>query len=298
MGYLRRLRRGILNGTQRGRGDSQGREHKFSEAFDSAYTFFFTATLGGLYFAPEVLGLPLAPFLRRAADPACNAFFLNAVVLGVGSARGKPPWQDFAVNFHADQSLRAYAHDVPLPGDGTARTVVILYLNDVAVGGELEVYEHYPAAEPAYRTAARRARRGCRHRSGQEGLSCQRSEAERALANVTLGRVKPRTGLLVHFAGSRSHAVRRVPETGDLARDRELRVSLVLEQFVYPPEALARIPAVWAEAGGKPFFADKRWQEVFADRSGRPQFFGRLPPEFEAFHGGAGSGGGSTTAGQ
>lgn len=56
--------------------------------------------------------------------------------------------------------------------------------------------------------------------------------------DVPVGEVRPREGLLVHFRGELQHEVR--PFTGGEAGAR--RASLVCEQYVFPPEALARLP--------------------------------------------------------
>lgn len=56
--------------------------------------------------------------------------------------------------------------------------------------------------------------------------------------NRPLGEVRPRPGLLVHFQGHLQHEVQ--PFIG--ARDDTQRASLVCEQYVFPPEALARLP--------------------------------------------------------
>ncbi|MBU8897096.1 2OG-Fe(II) oxygenase [Corallococcus sp. H22C18031201] len=56
----------------------------------------------------------------------------------------------------------------------------------------------------------------------------------------TVGEVKPRPGMLVHFRGDLQHEVR--PFTGGTPG--EQRASLVCEQYTFPPEALARLPAL------------------------------------------------------
>lgn len=288
--YLSALREGILNSTRRNIGRGITQELRFSSALEGAYTFFFTAAKGGLRYASEVLGLPLAPFLARSVDPSCNAFFMNGVVLRRNSPTGKQPWQDFAVTFHADQSLRDFARELPLPSGGTARTVVILYLSDVAAGGELEVYDHYALSEPEYRSATERASLGCLGRRGTAGARCRARLADHGLRNMTLGRLRPRTGRLVQFEGQLSHAVRRLrppPATdeeegeGHNAQE-EVRVSLVLEQFAYPAEALRRIPSVWSEQRGQPFFASQRLHDRFVNDAGRPRVFEELVPEDSA----------------
>uniref|UniRef100_A0A7S4SKK8 Uncharacterized protein n=1 Tax=Alexandrium monilatum TaxID=311494 RepID=A0A7S4SKK8_9DINO len=270
--YVEQLRRGILNITMR---EEKGikRPYRFDRAFSSAYTFFFTSTLEGLPHASAVLGLPLEGFLDRGVDPRCNAFFLNGVVLSAGAAPAQPPWHDFAITVHADQSLRVYAADVALPDDGTARTVVILYLSDVLAGGELEVYDHFGAAEAAHREAERRALSRCRGGRGAKRARCESLVADRAILNTTRGRLAPRRGRLVRFRGSRSHAVRRL-RTVVGASAEQARVSLVLEQFSFPPGVLRRIPTVWSERGGRPLFASGALRERFVSPSGGPRAWG------------------------
>jgi hypothetical protein len=57
--------------------------------------------------------------------------------------------------------------------------------------------------------------------------------------NVPVGEVRPREGLLVHFRGDLQHEVRAFTGGEHGAQ----RASLVCEQYAFPPEALARIPA-------------------------------------------------------
>nr|WP_246357094.1 2OG-Fe(II) oxygenase [Pyxidicoccus fallax] len=57
-------------------------------------------------------------------------------------------------------------------------------------------------------------------------------------SNVPVGEVRPREGLLVHFRGDLQHEVH--PFTG--GEEGAQRASLVCEQYVFPPDALARIP--------------------------------------------------------
>ncbi|NTX62373.1 2OG-Fe(II) oxygenase [Myxococcus sp. CA051A] len=56
--------------------------------------------------------------------------------------------------------------------------------------------------------------------------------------NRDVGEVRPRPGLLVHFQGHLQHEVQ--PFLG--ARDDSQRASLVCEQYVFAPDALARLP--------------------------------------------------------
>jgi len=276
--YLDTLYKGILNITFRRGGRPAVQLHRFAAAFDGACTFHVAAaTQSGLALAPDVLGLPLRPFLDRGLDSKCNAFFLNAVVLGADSPASAAPWHDFAVAVHADQSLRAYAANMAIPNDGVAETVVILYLTDIAGGGELEVYEHFQVAEEAHRAAEIRAAKRCSRWRGVRRVSCQMLEVDSTIAKVTVGRVLPRKGRLVRFEGSRSHAVRRLNGTSVPASGKSpglLRVSLVLEQFDYPKEALDQIPTVWSEHRGRPFFATAALRQRFVDESGRPRAWG------------------------
>jgi hypothetical protein len=52
-----------------------------------------------------------------------------------------------------------------------------------------------------------------------------------------VGEVRPRPGALVHFRGDLQHEVAALTATGEA-----LRASLVLEQYAFAPEALARLP--------------------------------------------------------
>lgn len=282
--YLDTLYRGILNITFRRGRRAAVQRHRFGDAFDGAYTFHLAAASQcGLAFAPDVLGLPLQPFLDRSLDSKCNAFFLNAVVLGAESPASPAPWHDFAVAVHADQSLRAYAANVAVPNDGVAETVVILYLTDIAGGGELEVYEHFQVAEEVHRLAERRAAKRCSRWRGVRRVRCQSLAVDSTIAEVTVGRVLPRKGRLIRFEGSRSHAVRRLNRSDALTLAKPpglLRVSLVLEQFHYPQEALEQIPTVWSEHRGNPFFNTAALRRRFVDEIGKPRAWGgRLPAD-------------------
>ena len=75
--------------------------------------------------------------------------------------------------------------------------------------------------------------------------------------NVPVGEVRPREGMLVHFRGDLQHEVR--PFTGGAEGAR--RASLVCEQYAFPPEALARIPAfrLQSKAGFAAYLDD--WHE-------------------------------------
>ncbi len=57
--------------------------------------------------------------------------------------------------------------------------------------------------------------------------------------DVSLGKVRPRPGLLVQFRGDLQHEVQ--PFTG--GPEGAVRASLVCEQYAFAPEALARLPA-------------------------------------------------------
>lgn len=72
----------------------------------------------------------------------------------------------------------------------------------------------------------------------------------------TLGRVRPRPGLLVHFRGDLAHEVH--PFTGG-APD-ALRASLVCEQYAFEPEVLARLPAfrIQSKAGFSAYLEEHR----------------------------------------
>ncbi|MCY1023683.1 2OG-Fe(II) oxygenase [Pyxidicoccus sp. MSG2] len=74
--------------------------------------------------------------------------------------------------------------------------------------------------------------------------------------NVPVGEVRPREGMLVHFRGDLQHEVR--PFTGGPEGAR--RASLVCEQYVFPPEALARIPSfrIQSKAGFAAYLDDWR----------------------------------------
>lgn len=269
--YLDELRAGVLNVTGRHHRMGPARRYRFTQAFDGAYTFFFTAAgEDHLARASEVLGLPLGRFLERSFDGLCNAFFLNAVVLEAGMHGAPAPWHDFSLRVHADQSLRVWAPEVPLPDDGTARTVAILYLGDSVVGGEIEVYDHYISAEVIHRQAETRAKRRCR---GLHRALCEARIADRTIANITRARIRPKKGRLVRFGGARSHSVRRVYGGDGLGGD-GFRVAMVLEQFLYPLDVVARIPSIWSEHRGHPFFANAALREQFVDVSGRPRLFG------------------------
>ncbi|QSQ15397.1 2OG-Fe(II) oxygenase [Myxococcus landrumensis] len=71
-----------------------------------------------------------------------------------------------------------------------------------------------------------------------------------------LGEVRPRPGLLVHFQGHLQHEV--LPFLG--AEDDAQRASLVCEQYVFPPEALARLPVfrIQSKAGFAAYLDSRR----------------------------------------
>ncbi|GHH04359.1 2OG-Fe(II) oxygenase [Comamonas sp. JC664] len=74
--------------------------------------------------------------------------------------------------------------------------------------------------------------------------------------DTPVGEVRPREGLLVHFRGDLQHEVR--PFTG--GAEGASRVSLVCEQYVFPPEALSRIPSfrIQSKAGFAAYLDDQR----------------------------------------
>jgi hypothetical protein len=63
-------------------------------------------------------------------------------------------------------------------------------------------------------------------------------QGERCIAAV-----RPRTGALVHFRGDLAHEVTPMTSAGE-----QLRVSLVLEQYAFAQEALARIPTLHVQS--------------------------------------------------
>ncbi|MCP3099538.1 2OG-Fe(II) oxygenase [Myxococcus sp. K15C18031901] len=71
-----------------------------------------------------------------------------------------------------------------------------------------------------------------------------------------VGEVRPHPGGLVHFRGDLQHEVQ--PFLG--GDPEELRASLVCEQYVFPPEALARLPAfrIQSKAGFAAYLDDHR----------------------------------------
>jgi hypothetical protein len=72
----------------------------------------------------------------------------------------------------------------------------------------------------------------------------------------TLGQVRPKPGLLVHFRGDLSHEVQ--PFTG--GPEDALRASLVCEQYAFEPEALARLPSfrIQSKAGFSAYLDEHR----------------------------------------
>ena len=76
--------------------------------------------------------------------------------------------------------------------------------------------------------------------------------------DTPVGEIRPREGLLVHFRGDLQHEVR--PFTG--SQEGASRASLVCEQYVFPPEALARIPAfrIQSKAGFAAYLDHQREQ--------------------------------------
>ncbi|WP_338866100.1 2OG-Fe(II) oxygenase [Myxococcus stipitatus] len=71
-----------------------------------------------------------------------------------------------------------------------------------------------------------------------------------------LGEVQPRPGLLVHFQGHLQHEV--LPFLS--AEDGAQRASLVCEQYVFPPDALARLPVfrIQSKAGFAAYLDSQR----------------------------------------
>ncbi|NVI97501.1 2OG-Fe(II) oxygenase [Myxococcus sp. AM009] len=76
--------------------------------------------------------------------------------------------------------------------------------------------------------------------------------------DTPVGEIRPREGLLVHFRGDLQHEVR--PFTG--SQEGASRASLVCEQYAFPPEALARIPAfrIQSKAGFAAYLDHQREQ--------------------------------------
>ncbi|MFP2927503.1 2OG-Fe(II) oxygenase [Pyxidicoccus sp. 3LG] len=84
--------------------------------------------------------------------------------------------------------------------------------------------------------------------------------------DAPVGRVRPRPGLLVHFRGDLQHEVE--PFTG--GDEGAQRASLVCEQYCFPPEALARIPAfrIQSKAGFAAYLDSQRERSDGASTAG------------------------------
>ncbi|CAE8642391.1 unnamed protein product [Polarella glacialis] len=306
--YLEQLRRGILEAVGVGAdselptGDSlplgeEGTGQGLGTAFDQAYTFELTATLAGLPYISEVLGLPLDMFLERALDAHCNAFFLNAVVLDPKMAQlseHSSPWHDFGISVHRDDSLGSFARGLvdSEPGfHGTnARTVVVLYLSNVAGGAELEVYNNTDLTGYDLRKiAVDQVRERCLVGSSREDeavmIRCQAAVVNEVLSVPTLARLAPQKGRLVHFDGRHSHGVRKASFSNAQSPMMEgaLRISLVLEQFSYPSAAIAKIPTIQSMNREKPFFSSPSMRERFVHADGSPRELGSPQVSDSAF---------------
>lgn len=169
----------------------------------------------------------LVPYLARVLDPA--------------SATGLLPWH---------QRLWGSRRERPVPN--------AFYLNLLLLDAGRGVGRHIDATlqEPSgvpdatprhvsvlYLQVPERARGGELRLLQQDSL---------------VGEIRPREGLLVHFRGDLQHEVR--PFTG--SQGGASRVSLVCEQYVFPPEALARIPAfrIQSKAGFAAYLDHQREQ--------------------------------------
>ncbi|CAE8700721.1 unnamed protein product [Polarella glacialis] len=292
--YLDELRLAILEATIGSKDKDTPTEQGIGEAFANAYTFEFSATLAGLPLASAVLGLPLDEFLDRALDPACNAFFLNALVVDARRGGTEPPYHEFAVQIHDDASLEKYVSDKDTRV--LAETVAVLYLNDVAGGGELEIYNDSALYDgrgvPSLVSQIERAvKEECGRAPGGADEAdtvrhCEGSVVDRLLGIRTLARLAPRKGRLVQFDGSYSHAVRLVasPKDGADTSWNAPRVSLVLEQFAFPKEVLRRIPVIKSMKDGQPFCASPKLRKRFLPSDGEPREKGMLGLNATDFH--------------
>jgi hypothetical protein len=270
MGDAESLREGILNATLKYAGSDESR-HGLSQDFKAVYTFELTVTVAGLPFVADVVGLPLGAAIDYSLDPHCNSFLINSVVLDANHPAREPPWHDFAVGPHADQTLvSSYMteRESEKYGVETSRTVTVMYFDDlVDAGAEIEIYNDTPSSdEDMVSDVERSVKKACRSagKGKKADLTCQHLQLDKALARATLSRVQPRRGRLVHFHGSYSHGVRRVRNSTSNA----VRVSLVLEQFAFPKEVLKRVPTVKSMNQGAPFFASKEMKERFLQGNG------------------------------
>ncbi len=167
----------------------------------------------------------LGDYLARVMDPA--------------SVRGLRPWRERLFGSRAERPRpNAFYLNLLLvePGQGVGRHI------DATLQGPSGVPDAVPAhVSVLYLDVPQ----------GMKGGALRLSRDDRPL-----GEVRPRPGLLVHFKGDLQHEVEPFTAPAEDA----VRASLVCEQYVFGPEALARLPAfrVQSKAGFAAYLDDHR----------------------------------------
>lgn len=160
-----------------------------------------------------------------------------ARVLAPGSARGLQPWWERLLRRPPPPIPNAFYLNLLLLDAGTP------------VGRHLDATLQEPSGMPG----------ATPHHVSVLYLQMPRGAAGGALRlfedQRPVGEVHPHPGVLVHFRGDLQHEVE--PFVG--GEPEALRASLVCEQYVFPPEALARLPTfrIQSKAGFAAYLADR-----------------------------------------
>lgn len=157
------------------------------------------------------------PYLDRALLPACNAFYLNPLLLKQGSR----------VDPHIDRSLRSYCKTIAPPDE-----VSVLYIQvpDLSQNAELA------SQRVIYR-----------HRTPHPELQSHEPEGGYLVLHrgkQKVGQIQPQTNTLLHFQGDLTHSINTLAVSGT-------RLSLVCEQYQLEDKELWDIPDFLVESRAK-----------------------------------------------
>ena len=164
------------------------------------------------------------PYLDRALLPACNAFYLNPLLLKQGSR----------VDPHIDRSLRSYCKTIAPPDE-----VSVLYIQvpDLSQNTEL--------AHPTSQRSSQRFMQ--RQRTPPSDLQSHEPEGGYLVLHrgkQKVGQIQPQTNTLLHFQGDLTHSINTLAVSGT-------RLSLVCEQYQLDNKELWDIPDFLVESRAK-----------------------------------------------
>jgi len=168
------------------------------------------------------------PYLDRALLAACNAFYLNPLLLKQGSR----------VDPHIDRSLRSYCKTIAPPDE-----VSVLYIQvpDLSQNAEL--------AHPASQRSPQRSSQRLLQRQLAPHPDLQSREPEGGYlvlhrGKQKVGQIQPQTNTLLHFQGDLTHSINTLAISGT-------RLSLVCEQYQLDDKELWDIPDFLVESRAK-----------------------------------------------